>query len=78
MIKKLAFKIVLAELSKIGMFSGRYDAVNGNDHFINGIWTVMDVIADRAGQYDEFEDQFLENVIESQAKAEGASNDRNQ
>ena len=70
MIKKLAFRIVLAELSKIKLFSGCYDAVNGNEHFINGVWSVMDVIADKAGKYDEFEDQFLKNVLESQAKAE--------
>lgn len=70
MIKKLAFRIVLAELSKIKLFSGCYDAVNGNEHFINGVWGVMDVIADKAGKYDEFEDRFLKNVLESQAKAE--------
>jgi hypothetical protein len=69
-IKKLAFKIVLAELRKIEMFSGHYDALNGNDHFMNGIWTVMEVIADRAGEYNEFEGQFLQAMIESQDKAE--------
>ena len=70
MIKKFAFKIVLAELRKIEMFSGHYDALNGNDHFMDGIWTVMEVIADRAGEYNEFEDQFLQAIIESQDKAE--------
>lgn len=70
MIKKLAFKIVLAELRKIRMFSGHYDALNRNDHFMDGIWTVMEVIADRAGEYDEFEDQFLQAIAESQDKAE--------
>lgn len=75
MIKRLAFRIVLSELSKIRLFRGHYDAVNGNDHFINGIWTVMELIADRADKYDEFGDLFFQNVIESQARAEGAEDE---
>ena len=69
MLKKMAFRIVLTELSKIGMFRGRYDASNGNDSFMNGVWTVMEVIAEGAGKHDEFDELFMLNLRLSKAKA---------
>lgn len=61
-----AYQMVFSDLCRSsGMFQGHYDAINGNLHFMAGIETVMEVIAQRA--YDEqyaetFADIFARNV----------------
>lgn len=66
---KQAYQMVFSDLCRSsGMFQGHYDAINGNLHFMAGIETVMDVIAQRA--YDEqyaetFADIFARNVERS-------------
>lgn len=66
---KKAYQMVFSDLCRSsGMFQGHYDAINGNLHFMAGIETVMDVIAQRA--YDEqyaetFADIFARNVERS-------------
>ncbi len=68
MFKKLAYKIVLNDLSKCGMFVGKYDARNGKEDFMYGISTVMESIAyhvsDKVG--DNFSDTFIKNMIASE------------
>lgn len=49
---KKAYQMVFSDLChSSGMLQGHYDAINGNPHFMVGIETVMEVIANRA--YDE-------------------------
>ena len=65
MTEKEAFQIVLDKLKECELFCGKYDARNGNEHFMYGISTVMEVIAHHAGN-EEFENMFLKNMIESE------------
>lgn len=71
MTKTKAFQIVLDDLKQIPMFTGAYDAKNGDFSFMHGIWIVMEQIAytisDEVG--DEFNGLFTENLRESERKA---------
>lgn len=71
--KKEAYEIVYNDLIAARLFRGIYDARNGNVSFMNGIATVMDVIADSAEKYEEFEDLFYKNLEESEKKAKTKS-----
>lgn len=68
MTEKEAFEFVLNELKKCDLFVGKYDAKNGNEHFMNGVACVMESIAYRAGEDigDEFSDEFTRNLIASE------------
>lgn len=59
---KDAYKIVLKDMLKNGysLFRGRFDAKNGNIHYMYGINTVMEFIANEAGN-ENFNDIFLRN-----------------
>ena len=67
-VKEEAFLYVLNELKKCELFVGKYDAKNGNEHFMNGIACVMESIAYHAGEDigDEFSDEFTRNLIASE------------
>ena len=58
------FKIVLEDLCKINMFTGKYDAKNGNKYFIYGIWAVMEYIACKIDEetQDELNSMFCDNM----------------
>lgn len=58
------YKIVLEALKEVPMFTGKYDAKNGNIHFMYGISTVLEYIADKAGD-EEYIDMFLDNMNKS-------------
>lgn len=63
--------IVYDELTKNEMLCGKYDARTSDaEHFINGVWTVMEVIAERAGCHDEFDEMFVQNLKDSEDRAE--------
>ena len=47
--EKEAFRIVLNKLKECNLFCGFYDAKNGKKDFMDGIYTVMEVIANYAG-----------------------------
>ena len=68
--KRNAYKTVLDDLCKIDMLVGKYDATHGDQHFINGIWTVMETIAYRVDEDcgDEFNDMFIVNLNKSEEK----------
>ena len=70
--KKEAAKIILKELEKISLFTGKYDAVNGNESYMHGISAVMECIAGfvSAETEDVFHDKFVSNMIESEEKRE--------
>lgn len=59
-----AYKIVLEDLKEVPMFMGKYDAKNGNIHFMYGISTVLEYIADKAGD-EEYRDIFVDNLNKS-------------
>ena len=67
--KKEAYKIVLEDLldKNIGLLQGKYDAINGNKHFMYGINVVMSAIAysisDEVG--GRFDCMFYENMEKS-------------
>ena len=63
-----AFRIVYNELIEYPVFAGCYDAKHGNEHYINGVNTVMSVIADYAGYLDEYEAMFDFNMQESRER----------
>lgn len=60
-----AFKMVLNKLKECNLFCGKYDAKNGNENFMYGVSTVMEVIAHYA-EDEEFKHTFLENMIDSE------------
>lgn len=65
---KQAYQMVFNDLRENRMFQGHYDAINGNPHFMHGIETVMEVIANHA--YDEdfaekFSNEFCDNMLRS-------------
>ena len=70
---KEAYKMVFEDMSsKVGMFTGKYDAKNGGKHFMFGISTVMEFIAYNVDEQTgiDFEEQFTHNMIESERKGE--------
>lgn len=58
------YKIVLEDLRQVPLFAGKYDAKNGSEHFMFGILTVMEYIADKAGN-KEYTDMFIDNMNKS-------------
>ena len=63
-----AYELVFDDLKNCHMFTGIYDAKNGNESFMHGICTVMEFIANKAGRED-FIDDFIKNMLESERKA---------
>ena len=64
----LAYWMVFHDLCQGRMFQGHYDAVNGNPHYMHGIETVMEVIANRAYGEDfaeRFSNEFCDNMLRS-------------
>lgn len=51
------------------LFIGEYDAENGNEQFMNGVETVMEYIADKAGKAEFFRSVFYGNIKRSLIKA---------
>lgn len=64
-----AYQIVLENLKQTPLFCGKYDALNGNINFMDGIRTVMEVIAFNAGEYDKFDKEFSKNLLDSLVKS---------
>ena len=65
---KQAYQMVFNDLHECRMFQGYYDAINGNPHFMSGISTVMEVIANRAYDDDfaeKFSNEFCDNMLRS-------------
>lgn len=77
--KKAAYKIVFDDLCNIGLFTGKYDGANGNEHFMYGVSTVMEFIAMGISEdcYNKFDDSFIKNMLESERKVRGGVNTRN-
>lgn len=56
---KDAYTVVFNDLCKCPMFQGHYDAFNGNEQYMKGIETVMEVIVSR-GYGEGFAERFAE------------------
>ena len=71
MIKRIAYWIVLKDLTKNNIFNGTYDARNGNATFMYGMALVMEQIAYNVSTKigDEFASNFTDNMIFSEEKA---------
>ena len=67
--EKEAFQIVLNKLKEYRLFCGIYDAINGDEHFMYGVSTVMEAIANYAGD-EQFKQMFIENMVRSNNKLE--------
>lgn len=69
--KRVSYKIVFDDLMECPLFRGKYDAKNGNESFINGIWTVMEYIACNVSEDvgDKFNNEFAENMTKSKNEA---------
>lgn len=68
---KQAYQMVFDDLHECPMFQGRYDAINGNPHYMFGIETVMEVIANRGyGENfaEDFAYEFANNMRKSKIK----------
>lgn len=67
---KKAYKLVFDDLSKIGLFMGKYDAIHGKETFMLGIGTIMEYIASSAEDdtYKKFDSQFYTNMNNSRLK----------
>jgi hypothetical protein len=70
MTREEIIKDLIEEMSKCGLFIGKYDARNGNENFMHGINTVMEYLAyEVSREYgDNFSDMFLKNMIDSENK----------
>lgn len=67
--KSEAYRIVYEDLTKDDwLFTGKYDAENGNKHFMYGIASVMEEIAYEAGRYEEFSEKWDSNIAKSEGK----------
>ena len=66
-ILKVAARIVLNKLKECELLCGKYDAAHGNEHYMYGISTVMEIIANYAGD-EEFEEVLIKNMTESENK----------
>lgn len=68
--KREAFEIVYNELIKNPLLQGNYDAKNGNEHFMYGICTVMEVIANNVSEekYDEYSTLWVNNMAKSEER----------
>lgn len=60
---------VFLYLASNPLFMGEYDAENGNEQFMNGIETVMEYIAEKAGKPKTFRSIFYDNIKKSMRKA---------
>ena len=65
--KSEAYKIVFEDLKNLPMFMGKYDIVNGNENFMYGISTVMDMIVSNISEeeHDKYINRFNYNMLKS-------------
>lgn len=67
-----AYEIVFNDMMENGpeWFKGTYDAHNGTQHFMFGIQTVLEWIADKISDecYGKFASSFVDNMIKSEEK----------
>lgn len=67
---KEVYKAILDELCECSLFRGQYDAKNGNEQYMFGIWIVMEFLADKVSdeEADKFNEMFATNMCMSEDK----------
>ena len=70
-LRKKVIKSTIEELMECELLRGKYDAKNGNEHYMYGIATVMERLAlEVSEEYSEkISNIFIKNMIESEKKA---------
>ena len=68
--EKQTIQKVVEHMGECDLFSGRYDAKNGNKKFMYGISTVMEYLAYLVSEEygEQFDAEFVKNMIESEKK----------
>lgn len=71
MTKEEVIRSLIEEMSKCGLFVGKYDAKNGSEKFMYGVNAVMEYLAyEVSDEYgDKFSDMFVKNMLDSKNKA---------
>ena len=66
---------LVLEMMECPLFRGEYDAKNGSESFMYGIFTVMEYLASCVDDtfYQSVSDRFTRNVIKSQEKVQKTS-----
>lgn len=69
--EKTTLKNIFEELKTCELFTGKYDARNGNEHYMYGISAVMECLAYMIDEKygDDFSQEFNENMLTSEEKA---------
>lgn len=63
-------KNLIEEMSKCDLFVGKYDAKHGDEHYMNGVYLVMEYLAYKVSEEygDNFSNMFLKNLVDSENK----------
>lgn len=71
-VKKIAAYIVCKELRKIRLFTGSYDATNGNQVYMYGILSVIEFISYMVSEEycDKLVEEFSTNMMISEEQAD--------
>lgn len=69
--EKTTLKNIFEELKTCELLTGKYDAKNGNEHYMYGISAVMECLAYMIDEKygDDFSKEFIENMLTSEEKA---------
>ena len=62
-------RVYFALFDNYRMLRGCYDARNGDEHYMYGVESVMEIIAEKAGRHKQFSDVFSQNMKKSLEKA---------
>jgi hypothetical protein len=73
MTREEMIKELIEDMSKCGVFIGKYDAENGSENFMYGVDAVMEYLAyEVSDEYgDAFSEKFTKNMIDSENKIRG-------
>jgi len=68
MTREEMLKDLIEEMSKCGMFVGKYDAKNGSEKFMHGVSAVMEYLAYEVSEEygNAFSEKFTKNMIDSE------------
>jgi hypothetical protein len=73
MTREEIIKELIEDMSKCGVFVGKYDAENGSEIYMYGVNAVMEYLAyEVSDEYgDAFSEKFTKNMIDSENKIRG-------
>lgn len=70
--EKATLENIFEELKKCDLFIGKYDAKNGNKHYMYGVNSVMECLAYMIDEKygNDFSHEFFENMLTSEEEAD--------